>query len=203
MKRALLAVSIVALASRSVLAQQLERPVLGVAGGVSLLGRDAFAQAFDQGPSVRLMATVHLVGRLSMRVGVGHDWFPYDRPRLFRTLGLDSVDLDSQLGGDAQLTTWSVGPEVTLWRTLAVRVYSFGSVGRVSRSTSTGPLVSLYCDPPSAGSPGVAPAGCAQAVAETDVAGAGTSLAIGTGIQWRYRPRALVSLEVGFARSFL
>jgi len=159
------------------------------------------------------MTTVHLVGRLSVRAALDHDWLPYDRARFFQNLSLTPIDLNSQLGAAAELTTWSVGPELTLWRTPSLRLYSFSALGRGSRSTTTGRLVSLYCEPPSvvvdpdgtihAPSGWVAPSGCDQAVAETAVEGSGGILAIGLGLRWRYPIRTVFSLEAGYVRSLL
>ena len=192
-------------------AQQPGRASLTLTGGISLLTPSAFAQAFNNGPSLGFITTAHLVGSLSVRAAVEHVWLPYDRARFFQQLGLTPIDLDSQLGGNAQVTTWSVGPEFSLWQTPSFRLYSFGMLGRVSRTAGTGPLLSLYCLPPSVvidpdgtihtPSGWVAPGGCDQAVAETQVAGKGGSLSIGAGFRWRYGLRAFVSLEAGFVRS--
>ena len=76
---------------------------------------------------------VHLVGRLSVRATVDHVWLPYDRARFFENLSLTPIDFKSQLGAAAQLTTWSVGPELRLWRTPSLRLYSFSALGRGSR----------------------------------------------------------------------
>src|SRR5438105_5814992 len=51
-------------------AQQPERLQLSATGGAYLLAPGAFAQAFNHGPSLGLMTTVHLVGRLSVRATV-------------------------------------------------------------------------------------------------------------------------------------
>ena len=194
-------------------AQQPERLQLSATGGAYLLAPGAFAQAFNHGPTLGLMTTVHLVGRLSVRATVDHDWLPYDRARFFQNLSLTPIDLNSQLGAAAELTTWSVGPELRLWRTPSLRLYSFSALGRGSRSTTTGPLVTLYCEPPSvvvdpdgtihAPSGWVAPSGCDQAVAETAVEGSGGVLAIGFGLRWRYRIRTVFSLEAGYVRSLV
>ena len=172
---------------------------IGLTGGVYVPDGGAFAQAFEHGPSMGLSGSVQLVRGLSLRVAFQRDWLPYDRARFFRQLGIDSVDLDGQLGGDARLSNWSIGPELTLWRTGPLHVYSFGMVGRVSRATSTAPLVALYCESPGS-SP---PVGCAEAQRETRVAGSGAAFALGAGARWRWRGRALISLEAGYDRALL
>ncbi len=175
---------------------------IGVTGGVYVLDGGAFEQAFEHGPSMGLSASVHLVRGLSLRVAFRRDWLPYDRARFFRQLGIDSVDLDGQLGGDARLSNWSIGPELTLWRRGPLHVYSFGMVGRVSRATSTAPLVALYCEAPGV-PPGSPPVGCAAAERETRIEGSGAAFALGAGARWRWRGRALISLEAGYDRAFL
>lgn len=175
---------------------------LGVTGG-AYVPSGAFAQAFDNGPSMELFASVHLVRGLSLRVDLHRAWLPYDRGRFFQQLGMDSVDLDGQLGGDAQLSSWSIGPELTLWRGGPVHIYSFGTIGRVSRSTSTAPLVALYCESPGVPPGSPPPVGCAAAQRETRIEGSGAAFAFGAGARWRWRGRALISLEAGYDRALL
>ncbi|HMJ59480.1 MAG TPA: hypothetical protein VK467_10100 [Gemmatimonadales bacterium] len=176
---------------------------VGVTGGAYVPASGAFAQAFEHGPSLGLFASVHLVRGLSLRVALQQDLLPYDRARFFRQLGMESVDLDGQLGGDARLRTWSIGPELTLWRTASVRLYSFGMVGRVSRSTSTAPLVALYCEAPGVPPGSTPPSGCTDAERETQIAGSGAAFALGAGARWRWRGRTFVSLEAGYDRALL
>lgn len=175
---------------------------LGVAGG-AYVPSGAFAQAFEHGLSMDLFASVHLVRGLSLRVDHHRAWLPYDRGRFFRQLGMDSVDLDGQLGADARLSSWSIGPELTLWRTGPLHVYSFGTVGRVSRSTSTAPLVALYCEAPGVPPGSPPPVGCPGAQRETRIAGSGAAFALGAGARWRWRGRTLLSLEAGYDRALL
>jgi hypothetical protein len=176
---------------------------MSLTGGAYLLAPGTFAQAFNHGPTMGLVSSAHLVGRLSLRAALRHDWLPYDRARFFRQLGVGTVDLDEQLGGDAQLTTWSVGPELTLWRPRWLRLYSFGTLGRASRSTSTGPLVALYCEPPSVPPGSPASAGCDRAVRETRIKGNGVSLALGAGVRWQSQTRTFLSLEAAYDRELL
>jgi hypothetical protein len=176
---------------------------ISVTGGAYLLAPGTVAQAFNHGPSMGLVSSVHVLGKLSVRAALGHDWLPYDRARFFRQLGLGPVDLDEQLGADAQLTTWSVGPELTLWRTPWLHLYSFGTLGRASRSTTTVPLVALYCEPPSVPPGSPAPAGCDQAARETRIKGNGVSLVLGAGVRWRSQTRTFLSLEAGYDRALL
>jgi len=174
---------------------------LGVTGGAYVPAGGDFAQAFQHGPSVGLVASVHLVRGLSLRVALYRDWLPYDRARFFRQLGMDSVDLGGQLGGDARLSTWSIGPELTLWRMGPLHIYSFGTVGRVSRSTSTAPLVALYCEAPGVPPGSPPPVGCAAAEWETRIAGSGAAFALGAGARWRWQGRSVLSLEAGYDRA--
>jgi hypothetical protein len=194
-------------------AQQHETVSLRFAAGVYVLAPGAVARAFNTGGSLTLTGTVHLAGALALRAEVARDQLPYDRARFFQQLGIGTVDLATQLGGEAQLTTWSAGPEITLWRTSSMLLSSFTTVGRASRSTSTGPLVGLYCGPPSvvvdadgtihAPTGWVAPSGCAQAQTETRISGTAASVAIGAALRWHTNSRWFVSFEAAYARSFL
>ena len=176
---------------------------IGVRGGAYVPASGAFAQAFQEGPSMGVFASVHLIRGLSVRVALQQDWLAYDRARFFRQLGMDSVDLDGQLGGEARLRTWSNGPELTVWRFGSVHVYSFGTIGRVSRSTSTAPLVALYCEAPGVPPGSPPPIGCAAAERETRIAGSGAAFALGAGARWRWRGRSLLSLEAAYDRALL
>lgn len=160
-----------------------------------------------------LGVAVRVAGKVSVRASFERDWFPYDRARFSESLGLSAVDLNDQLGAGAQTSTWSVGPELSLWRSPSLDLYSFGTLGRVSRAPSTGPLLALYCGAPSvvidadggilAPSDWVAPAACDRALAETRVAGSGVSFEVGAGLRLRHRHGTYFSLEGGYARSFL
>ena len=189
-------------ASLSVILLLSAQQSLGVTGG-AYVPSGAFAQAFDNGASMGVFGSVHLTGGLSLRVALHRDWLPYDRARFFRQLGVDSVDLGGQLGGDARLSTWSIGPELTLWRAGPLHIYSFGTVGRVSRSTSTAPLVALYCEAPTVPPGSPPPVGCAAAERETRIDGSGTAFALGAGARWRWRGRTVISLEAGYDRALL
>jgi hypothetical protein len=208
-----LAVALALLGPSVASAQQHETVSLRLAGGAYVLAPGAVARAFNTGASVTVTGTVHLATRLALRAEVARDQLPYDRVRFFQQLGIGPVDLATQFGADARLTTWSAGPELALWRTSSVLLSSFTTVGRVHRSTSTGPLLVLYCGPPSvvvdadgtihAPTEWVAPSGCAQAQAETQISGTAWSVAIGAALRWRTGARSFVSFEAAYARSFL
>jgi hypothetical protein len=181
-------------------AQRHETARLSFGVGAYVLAPGAVARAFNTGADFTLTGTVHLAGRLALRAGFAGDLLPYDQARFFRQLGHREVDLASQQGGEARLTTWSAGPEVTLWRTSSGMLSAFTTVGRVSRSTSTDALVYLYCDHPNVVR--VDPNGCAQAEAETRIRGTAGSIAIGAVLRWRDDARSCWLIEAGYARTF-
>ena len=193
-------------------AQETRSAWLGLTGGLSILGLGQLARDYNTGPNVSLTASVPAGGRLSIRASVERASLPYDRARFFRQLGIGRVELEGQLGAAASLTTWSVGPEVTLCQP-RLELYSFGAVGRDSRKSGTGPLLALYCEPPTlingadrtirAPTDWTPPSGCAEAVAGARIDGRGASLGVGAGLRWRDRRGTGITIESGYVRSLL
>lgn len=180
-------------------AQPNRRAWIGLTGGLAVLTPGGIAEDFNTGVSVGLVASLPMPGRLSIRAGVERTRLPLDRSRFFRLIGLSQVDLTTQMGAAALLTSWSLGPEVRLWGGPRTEVFSFGTLGLDSRRDGTEQLVDLYCRPSNA----PARSGCNDAIVGTRVAGRGASLAVGGGLRWRDGRGTAISVEGGYARSML